>query len=508
MSTPNDVAELLRKGIEAAREGKRSEAHDLFQQVVEIDEKNEKGWFWLASVVDSDEERRICLSNVLHINPNNERAKRALEALQAKAKEKKAEAAQEEVVAGVSRRQMTLVIGLGAVIVILILAIALVVIIGNSNRQAAESSTQAAVAQLATGNAQTATAAVIQATGTAEAATATQLALATPVPPTRSVPTLPPEWTPTPQATVPPTREALALPVGLTGRLAVWGGQDLLSVGYLPIGYYNFDQGGAYTQIGTSFGKDVSISPDGQRVIYTVYDQLLFAASLEAVNLNGTQLESIPERWVGRGENIFAPMMPDFGPFGRLIVFVARTATRQNTQVFLLNLAAAEGENPLRQLTDDEMTYTHPVLSPDASKIVVVRANTESANPTIDLINIDVATGGQIPVTNDALSFSETTPRFTSDGLQVVYAAQASNAPGNHDIYLRNANGSGSPSLLYSSPADDINPVLSPDGRHLAFASNAGGSYNIYVFDINAQSLSQLTDTTFDEFPGGWWQQS
>src|SRR5690606_42014596 len=134
-------------------------------------------------------------------------------------------------------------------------------------------------------------------------------------------------------------------------------------------------------------------------------------------------------------------------------------------------------------------------------------ADTESANPTIDLLNIDVATGGKIPVTNDALSFSEAMPYYTSDGLQIVYAAQASNAPGNHDIYLRSANGSGSPSLLYSSPADDIYPVLSPDGRHLAFASNAGGSYDIYVFDINAQSLSQLTDTPYDEFPGGWWQQ-
>ena len=63
-----------------------NEARGLFEQVVELDEKSEKGWFWLASVVESDEERRICLGNVLHINPNNERAKRALDTLQAKAK--------------------------------------------------------------------------------------------------------------------------------------------------------------------------------------------------------------------------------------------------------------------------------------------------------------------------------------------------------------------------------------------------------------------------------------
>ncbi|MEP7290194.1 MAG: hypothetical protein ABI835_00370 [Chloroflexota bacterium] len=510
MSTPNDVPELLRKGIEAAREGKRSEAHDLFQQVIELDEKNEKGWFWLASVVDSDEERRICLGNVLHINPNNERAKRALDALQAKVKEKKAADAviDDEVVAGVSRKQMTLVIGVGAAVIILILVVALVVIVGNGSRQAADSSTQAAVAQLATGSVETATAVIIQAAGTAEAGTATQLAIATPVPPTRSIPTLPPTWTPTPQATIPATRETLPLPTGLTGRLAAWGGQDLLNVGYLPLGYYDFDQGSRYAQIGTSYGANISFATNGQRVVYTVYDNLLFAASLEAVNVNGTQLESIPARWTGQTAlSPFEPAMPDFGPNGLLVVFVARTATRQTPQVFLLNLNAAAGEDPLRQLTDDDTTYSYPILSPDASKVIAIRADPNSANPTIDLVNIDVQTTAKIPVTNDALSFSEAMPYFTGDGLQVVYAAEASNAPGNHDIYVRSADGSGTASAIYATPADEINPVLSPDGRFLAFASNAAGRYDIYVYDLNAQTLSQLTDTpSEDEFPGDWWQ--
>ena len=182
MSTPNDVAELLRRGIEAAREGNRAEAREFFEQVVEIDEKSEKGWFWLASVVDTDDERRICLSNVLHINPNNERAKRALDALQAKAKEKKTAAEAEEVVAGVSRRQLTLLLGIGGVAVIVILIIALVVIVGNNNRQNDERATAQAVAALATSNALAATAAADQATGTSLAATATQLSIATVAP--------------------------------------------------------------------------------------------------------------------------------------------------------------------------------------------------------------------------------------------------------------------------------------------------------------------------------------
>jgi len=43
-----DNQDILRQGIEAAREGKKSQAHKLFKQVVELEADNEKGWFWLA----------------------------------------------------------------------------------------------------------------------------------------------------------------------------------------------------------------------------------------------------------------------------------------------------------------------------------------------------------------------------------------------------------------------------------------------------------------------------
>ena len=302
MSTPNDIAELLRQGIEAARENKRKEAREYFEQVVELDDKSEKGWFWLASVVDSDEERRICLSNVLHINPNNERAKRALDGLKIKAQESKTAAQETEVVPGVTRSQATLIVGVGAGVIILILIIALVVIVGNNNRQAADHSTETAVAQLATDGMETSIASAYQATGTAVSIGATETALVTPVVPTAVIPTLPPTWTPTPLPTLPPTAEVLPPPVGLTGRLAAWGGNDILSVGYLPLGYFDFDFGSPFTEIGDSLGSNISFSLNGQRVVYTVYDRLLFGDSLEAVNLNGTQIEVAAAALAGAGE--------------------------------------------------------------------------------------------------------------------------------------------------------------------------------------------------------------
>jgi hypothetical protein len=42
---------------------------------LEIDQYNEQAWLWLSAVVETPEEQRTCLDNVLTINPNSERAK-------------------------------------------------------------------------------------------------------------------------------------------------------------------------------------------------------------------------------------------------------------------------------------------------------------------------------------------------------------------------------------------------------------------------------------------------
>jgi len=74
--------DLLKQGIAALNEGRKAEAHDLLLQVVQQDERNEMGWLWLSGAVDTDEDRRTCLENVVAINPNNSIAQRGLERFQ------------------------------------------------------------------------------------------------------------------------------------------------------------------------------------------------------------------------------------------------------------------------------------------------------------------------------------------------------------------------------------------------------------------------------------------
>jgi hypothetical protein len=69
---------LLEQGKRALREGNKVEAQTFLIKVTELDERNEEAWLWLASAVDTEEEKRICLNNVLLINANNSEATRML----------------------------------------------------------------------------------------------------------------------------------------------------------------------------------------------------------------------------------------------------------------------------------------------------------------------------------------------------------------------------------------------------------------------------------------------
>jgi TolB protein len=174
----------------------------------------------------------------------------------------------------------------------------------------------------------------------------------------------------------------------------------------------------------------------------------------------------------------------------------------------MVNMASntPQDVNPLRRLTNDSATYSEPAISPDGSRIAVVRNDENGPAPGPDIVVIDIETLTQTSLTTDLGTFVESSPRWSPDGQQIVYAAAAATEPGNNDIAVRASAGFGLPTLLVRDPANDIRPVFSPDGRMLAFASDRGGQYDIYILDIGTQTLSQLTNTPQEDYPGGWWQ--
>ena len=77
----NQLNRQLAAGIRAAQQGNSERARELLEGVLRRDRNNEQAWIWMASVVDSQRERRMSLERVLKINPNNQPAQAALNSM-------------------------------------------------------------------------------------------------------------------------------------------------------------------------------------------------------------------------------------------------------------------------------------------------------------------------------------------------------------------------------------------------------------------------------------------
>lgn len=84
-----------------------------------------------------------------------------------------------------------------------------------------------------------------------------------------------------------------------------------------------------------------------------------------------------------------------------------------------------------------------------------------------------------------------TAPPEPAGPLQVIYYT---NRNGNDDIYLLMPDGTQRP--LIATSANEREPSCSPDGKSVVFASDASGSFQLYLLSIGQPAPVQLTNTT------------
>ena len=96
------------------------------------------------------------------------------------------------------------------------------------------------------------------------------------------------------------------------------------------------------------------------------------------------------------------------------------------------------------------------------------------------------------------LSAPSPTPTPLGGANFVVYQTDRD---GNWEIYLLDL-ASWQEYNLTQHPAEDRNPAVSPDGKHLAFESRRDGNWEIYQLDLQSGGLTRLTqDLAFDGAP-------
>ncbi len=84
MNASVNFERLMREGRLALDQGDRNLAHELWREAALLDPYNEQVWVSLLDVLDSLEDRRVCLQNIVEINPLNAQARRMLRAYEAR----------------------------------------------------------------------------------------------------------------------------------------------------------------------------------------------------------------------------------------------------------------------------------------------------------------------------------------------------------------------------------------------------------------------------------------
>lgn len=504
MST-NRHRQLLQEATEAARSGDNGKARRLLDELLKEDDGNVRAWMLLYRVGENADDKRRALHRVVELDPTNVRAKEALERLEGTTLRSSVGSYNDgEVVPGIPRQTLTLIVGGLLLLVILVLGGAFAVLTSNNQRREQEFQAQTAFALASTELAATETEVAVVNTQVSVDATATFFAANSPTPTITSTregpPTLPPEFTATPEQAT----EAVALVPSpgpeITGFIMAYGGENLLNDGYYPIVSVALANG---AQITTLSGDERGRYPHGistSRVIYSQYSRDTFEQSLVSVNATDGTTQILPELWrtsvFNTGANLILNAdQPNVSSDGNRVVFVAEIAGGQR-HLFILDFNDADGD-PLTRITSDNASYDFPAFSPTGQLVIASRTDSTGQTELFEITPIDAQLR---PMTTDG-SLVETMPRYSPDSLSVLFAASTGGADA-HDIYERDS--SGNIVNISDNPADDLHPVYSPDGRYIAYASNRDGGYNIYIYERGTGALSQLTTGRNDYFPGTW----
>jgi tetratricopeptide (TPR) repeat protein len=499
----DEVNKLLQEGIALLKKGDRSKAADVLKKAVEIDSENVEVWSALAQALDDPEEKRIALTTILQLDPENEIAKTDLIETEQKAKSK---AADEEVYPGITRKEMRRTMLTLAAFTVVVCGITLLItstISGNRERNlqeviAQEQAVEATNTAIVLGQ----TEIFVEQETQSFFATETLLAQVSPTPTATNTPQriLPTPIPPTATATEFVSRVAPLPPGNLTGRILGWGGRLLGGNEFLDMSVMSPTSGEA-TRPNEDLVASLTADDNFNNILYIrqlggLGDDytILYLGTADPNFLLGLDFSN-PIFAIG-GLEIQNPQLNRSGTH-----MVASAEFSGQRGIVIVDTATRTGIRITRE--EQGVSYPSAAMSPDGTTVIAVK---ESATGTdLVAINLTDATYPQTQLTNDNVSVTEAFPSFSSDGRFIVFQGYGTN-PADNDIYRAQfANGALTDvQVLVSTASDETRPVLSPDGGFVAYTNNVTGIENTFIFDIGNRETYQLTDLSNPIYTSGW----
>jgi hypothetical protein len=430
----NALHEQLRAGIAAAKAGDRATARALLEGVLAQDDGNELAWIWLAGVVTTAAERRVCLERVLAINPQNEVARRALRQLGGASPVSAPPASPARSAPRAPTDDRTsgarlLLYGTAGVLLFLIVGALASSLLGPQVVITEITSTPVPISAFA------------------------QIISPTPIPTltpniilvTRAPATLPPTFTPTPTATEAFTATPTLTPFPLSQYTIYYTARE---PGSPTSALYRVRADGTGDELLLEDVRDVAFDFAGQRIAF-VRDVLPTAGP--------------------------ADPLADQEPVGQ--IFVAD----------LNNLQAA------RQVTNLERASAYTPLFHPRNDQILFTSNYVGSVDNFDLFLLDLTTGLTTQLTDQP--GVDRDPAWLPDGTAIVFASDRE-TPLYTDLYVLQflPDGSTTTRRLTRSLGSSYAPAPSPNGQRIAFVNDG----NLMVVGTDGQRLQTLLSDPFE----------
>ena len=230
---------------------------------------------------------------------------------------------------------------------------------------------------------------------------------------------------------------------------------------------------GLARQLTRSITMDPAPSPDGKRLVYIVV--VAGVEQLFTAGIDGRDVRQLTH-------DAFDHEDPAWSPDGRKIAFVSGANGGQ-----VISMMNPDGSG-VEALSPAAVHAIHPSWTPDSA--AVLYCTTDDLDPPrkneSDIYRIELSSRR---VTRLVTGGINTFPVMSPDGRRLAFRRILDGT--NSEVFAADADGS-NPRNLTHDPAFDGWPAWSPDGRRIAFASNRRGNQQIFVMDADGGHVTPV----------------